>query len=352
LYFTKLYIENLRVIKQLSFQPGKRINIIYGSNGSGKSSLIESIYLLARCKSYRSKHLSSLITYDRNELIVSANLISDDDTRQQLGLKKSHAGIEVKVDGKKQRKISDQVKILPLGIITPNIHRLVTEGPVNRRKFLDWGVFHVEHEYSKLIASYKRILSQRNLAMRNKGIDISTWDRQLAEYGKTITIKRKSYLKKLIIIFNSLIAKYNLSEISLVYRQGWAEDLSLIDVLQKTMINLPKATIHGPHRADLILKKDNHHIAEIFSRGEQKIIAILMILSQLVLIKNYTNRVPILLFDDIQSEIDPMNRKKLIVLIEELQFQSFITTMNTHETVPSNCEIKMFHVEHGKVSQV
>ena len=350
MYIENINIKNLRILKNLQFAPSKHINLITGSNGSGKSSLLESIYLLARSRSFRTNNYINLINKDEKEIIISANLIKDSDQKIKIGLKKSSNNTELYIAGHKQKKVSHQARLIPLGIITTNSQKLLNEGPKTKRKFLNWGVFHVEHTYSDLMIKYNKILIQRNSALRTKDRGYRAWDNQLIKYGKEITTLRKKYLNYFEFEMNKLLKGYEaFKNIRIIYKQGWKSEKSLEDVIFESDETLLRYTLYGPHRADLGIYIEDKSVQEILSSGQLKLLSILLIIAQLKLINKYLGEAPILLFDDFQSELDNYNQQLLIQTIKELDIQMFITSIDFNLFFEDGFKGELFHVEHGEI---
>ena len=291
---SKLYIENFRLFDEIRFIPSNKINIITGPNGSGKSSLIESIFLLARNRSFRTSNHTSLINNGAAELILSANLKKDSGQKVQIGLKKSKKHTELYISGQKQKRVSDQARMIPVSIITANTQRLITDGPKNRRKFIDWSVFHVEHNYSDLVNSYNKILLQRNAALRTGQSEYRIWDNQLVNFGERIHQSRSRYFSLFQEEYSNLVKNIDLlSEINIKYIKGWNDKQELYEAIINRDDKLLGYTYLGPHRADLGFFIGNHPINDYLSNGQLKIFAIYLILTQLRLVQNIIKENPV-----------------------------------------------------------
>jgi DNA replication and repair protein RecF len=345
-----LQVQNLRIFKSISFKPTKKINLISGPNGAGKTSLLEAIYLLARNRSFRTNNYASLINSHDKELIISATLVNDSGKGFQIGLKKSTNNTELHIAGEKQKRLSDQARMIPMSIITTSSNKLITEGPKNRRKFLNWGVFHVEPKYADLMSKYNKILLQRNNALRNQQKSYRAWDSQLIYYGKEIDTLRKKYLHYYQIEFARLAENFEtLPGIQIRYTQGWNQNLEFSDALKDRDDLDLKYTYSGPHRADIGFYVDSVKASEYLSNGQIKILSILLILSQLKLVKKITRETPILLIDDIQSELDRTNLIRVVQLLKKLNTQTFVTSIVRDIYLEDALEDRMFHVEHGEI---
>ena len=350
MHIDNIKLINFRLFESLHFSPSSKANVIIGANATGKTSLLESIYLLARNRSFRTKNNVSLINKNAQELIISANLIKDCGTNFHLGLKKTKSQTELHIAGQKQRRVSDQARLIPLGIVTANIQRLFTDGPNIRRKFINWGVFHVEHEYATIMNTYNKILMQRNTALRSGKGFYKVWDIQFVEYGNIIDQLRKNYFKHFQCIFKKLIKNYDsFADIEIQYKQGWNKEKKLIEAIKGKNDSHLQYTASGPHRADIGIYINNNSAVEVLSNGQLKILSILFVIAQLILIQQFTNERPIVLFDDIASEIDEENKRRILQLIISLDYQSFITTLDNDFNRNEMLESQVFHVEHGEI---
>jgi DNA replication and repair protein RecF len=350
LHIEQLNLNNFRLFEAVQFFPADKINLITGPNGSGKTSLIESIFMLARNRSFRTNNNTILINRNAQELIVSAQLKNDSDQTFKIGLKKSPTFTELHIAGKRQKRLSIQARFLPLGIITANTQRLITDGPKSRRKFLNWGVFHVEHQYADLMSHYKRILIQRNTAIRLGIENYRIWDPQLVRFGLEIHRLREKYLVLFQQVYNELVGKFDpLKEIEIKYKQGWNQKTGLFEAIADRDDLEIKYTYAGPHRADIGFYIGNKLASDILSNGQLKLLTILLILTQMRLIKLLIGERPILLFDDLKSEIDDHNKILLLETIKHLDFQTFITSIDQDEIFGRDSCAKMFHVKQGEI---
>lgn len=328
--------------------------MITGSNGAGKTTILESIYLLARNRSFRTKHTKNLISTDKQEFIINAKLIQQDGSKKNLGIKKATNKSDIHLNEIKIGKLSDLARSMPIGIITPNIHKLLDSGPIYRRRLIDWGLFHVEHGYADLFTKYKKVLHQRNSAIKQKKLDFKIWDIQLAMYGEELADLRKGYLNRLYEIFFGYTKNFDdLRNIQFNYKKGWSETETLRQTLQNKFCNDEKRgfTQSGPHRSDMEILSGRVPAIEFLSRGQQKTVAILLILSQMSLQNKLVDEKPILLFDEITAELDWQRLQKILEIIDSLNCQAFLTSLNAIDNINlHDFEIETFHVEHGELS--
>ncbi|MEW8681418.1 MAG: DNA replication/repair protein RecF [Candidatus Thiodiazotropha endolucinida] len=355
MHIETIKIENLRNIANAELSPHKKINIIVGCNGAGKTTLLESIYLLARARTFRQQKTGHLIREGAEQLNLFTSIQTAINNRHHIGLRKTVSGTVIRKDGENLKKRSDLAKSIPLSIITPNIQRIIEDDPKNRRRLLNWGMFHVEHEYAYLANRYKKTLIQRNNALRGSREQIKVWDRQLIQLGDEIDRRMSEYTIIWNDTLNALIDVSGLIKpISLKVKQGWKDELSFAEALDRnSKIDKERGfTSCGPHRSDLKILQDGKPIKNIFSRGEAKIAAVIMLLSQTKILEDRTGESPVLLVDDLHSELDNERYANLLKLIEEMNVQSFVTTLDSDKSknLLSADVCQLFHVEHGDIS--
>ena len=195
------WVRNLKTVRLI---PAAGINIIYGCNASGKTSLLEALYLLSHGRSFRTSNIRSVIHSESSSLQVFAKVVQDHSgTCINLGLEKGPSHTQIRINQQNVTQSSRLAAYLPVQIINPEAHRLIEQGPSQRRKFIDWGLFHVEHSFHETWQKYTRILKQRNAALRERkpDIDAKLWDKPLIEASETLTHLRFQYIQELIALF-------------------------------------------------------------------------------------------------------------------------------------------------------
>ena len=347
---SRLKIENLRNIENLDLELSPGINLFTGTNGAGKTSILEAIYLLSRNKSFRSLHTQHLIKKSKSYLLINASCQQDDKTHKSIGLLKTKTKTKHSINGKKIYKSSSIAKQILIGTITSNIHHLIEGGPVNRRRYLDWVVFHVEPEYLNVLQKYNYVLRQRNRALNANREQIYIWDEQLSVCANIINDMRIKVIQEIQSIFNSFLTNSSLCEIDLEFKQGWTGKNEFFDQLKKkTKVDIQRGyTTIGPHRADLKIRQSSSDFTSVSSRGQQKLIGILLILSAVYLIKNKVEESPILLLDDIFVELDRSNASLVMDQISSSKPQIFMTSIDALD-MDYKMDVEVFHVEQGKI---
>jgi len=355
----RLKIQDFRNIAraQLVLAPG--LNVISGANGSGKTSLLEAIYFLGRGASFRTQRVQSLIRKGKGELVVFGEVRSGEEGSVGIGIRRSMRELEVRIGGEKAPGLSALAARLPLLVINPDSHRLVEQGPKQRRQFVDWGVFHVEHDFHGAWLRYMRALRQRNAALRSSApTSAKAWDGELVTHGTAIHEMRERYLRKLLPLLPEYVgALAPLGALEVAYQQGWPGDEALGTAIGASF-ERDRAVGHtryGPHRADLAIRIDGVAAEESVSRGQQKLLVAGMRLAQARLLAEESGRAPVVLVDDLPAELDRAHREAMIGLLLGLGGQLFITAIDADMLeLPAEAaaSCRMFHVEHGAVSEV
>ena len=327
-------------------------NLISGANASGKTSILEALAYLGRGRSFRGAHPESLTQHGKKQFILYGE-IEDTDKNISMGVKNGLGGLETRINGESAKGISTLIETLPLQVIDPEIHNLVSGGPERRRQYIDWVTFHVEHGYLKLWRKYKRSLKQRNAALKSKSKRslIQSWDKEFVELASNIDEARKKALEKVLLNFESLGRKIINLEFSFEYQEGWSskKDLKIaLDDGYERDIFLG-ATQNGPHRADLKIDLTKKQARKLVSRGQQKLLASAMVLAATETVQNSLNKPLLLLLDDPAAELDSESVYRLMESVSSLGCQVVATSINP-QNVKFSKNPKMFHVEQGYIS--
>jgi len=357
MHLTQLDIRQVRNLHDVKINPGQRCNYIFGDNASGKTSVLEAIYLLSIARSFRTTHIKHVISHNQPSLQVFARLENINSESTAIGLERSAHKTRIRINGSDVKQVSALSALLPVQIINPDVHKLLEQGPKYRRQFIDWGVFHVEHGFLQAWQQYYRVLKQRNAALRKKHNkkDITLWDEQLIQFAKRMTFSRENYLLGFLPIFNQYVEKLMGLSVEIRYQRGWNPDDSFTETLNNAFDKdtFKGFTSFGPHRADLEISFNNILVQNCFSRGQQKLLVCAMRLAQITHLKKETNQQSIVLVDDLAAELDIQHRQNLIELLVDTEAQLFVTATEQNSfALPPEIESKMFHVEHGVLKEV
>ena len=353
MFLEKISIKKLRNIKEADLQLNKRTNVIIGENAAGKTSFLEAIDILSRGRSFRTNKLDSLVQAGQKELYVGALAGPN---KKKLEIKKGKNKTRVFVDSKEEKQQSKITENLAIQSIHPNSHALVEGSPLERRAFLDWGLFHVEQNFKKEYAKYLKLLRQRNEALKAKNPEEKIWMEQLAPVGSKISEMRKNYISSLQNHFVTMQQKI-MPDVDLVfkYEKGWDGEKDLLSALrERNNIDFERGyTSCGPQNADVKIELNNKEAQRVCSRGQQKLIANIMLLSQS---KNFFEQKgfpSIIIVDDLSAELTLETQEKVLERLFETKSQIFLSALNDSVLADILCEMdaNVFHVEHGEITQ-
>jgi DNA replication and repair protein RecF len=354
----ELRLEDVRCLRSAALELHPRLNLITGANGLGKTSVLEAIYLLGRGRSFRTRHTEQLIRHGETKLLVFGRLISpgaiaDAEIGHAVGLSYHRRdGIEARIDGSSITSLAQLSAVFPVQVIDPGIHRLVEEGPLHRRRWLDWAVFHVEPSFILHWQQYSRALRQRNAALKTDA-DPTPWDGELIRLGELLTVSRTRLMAALQPHWAAALDALDAVPASLTFFSGWSRDQTLQESLAA---HLPKdrergSTTYGPHRFDAVLRLQNHSVREVVSRGQQKLLGAAMALTMSRYLSEVTGDTPALLLDDPAAELDEIHTERLLAAVGTLGGQLVVTALRPQDT-PLGAPDRVFHVEHEGVKRV
>ncbi len=351
---TKLQIHHLRNIEHISFEPSPLLNIIQGNNASGKSSILEAIFLLGRCRSFRTTHIRQIINLHQDHLIVTGTKMSSNGYSNQLGIQLDEHKSEFKINGKKIYSRSDMLYALPLLYISPKSFNLLESTPKFRREYLDWGIFNLHSAYLEEWRNYKRTLKQRNVILKKQSRElIKPWNHSLAQYGGLVNEYRRQYIEEIKPLFLKIAKLFNLINLEITYNSGWDSKISFLDVLETNQLNDTRFgyTQFGPHRADFNILIDGLNVKDYYSRGQIKLTFFALLLAQIELLDIKENKKTCILIDELATDLDQKNLGFILNRLISSQMQIFITmTPNQSLDFIENRKIfNWFHVEHGKL---
>ena len=358
MYITEVSLQNFRNLAQLKIEPSEGINVIYGSNAQGKTNFLESLYFCAMGRSLRGKSDQQLIRFDAEEshirmMVQRKNLYDRIDVHLKKDEKKGIA-----VNGLPVRKMGDLFGTLYAVIFSPEDLSLVKDGPAERRRFLDMELCQLSKVYYYDLQQYYRILKQRNNLLKEiqkkpqLQETLFVWDDQLAEYGERIIAARKRFLIRL-----DEIAAEKLSQLTggrdhlqTIYKPNCEEGM-LAEKLRK---NIDRdiyfgSTQSGPHKDDILFSIDGREVKVYGSQGQQRTTALAARLAEIDLIREETGEEPVLLLDDVFSELDENRQKFLLQSIEGLQ--AFVTCTGIEDSVRKYIsKDNLFYVENGVIT--
>ncbi|MBY6204609.1 DNA replication/repair protein RecF [Halomonas denitrificans] len=345
-----LHLENVRNLADVRLDPHERINWLYGENGAGKTSVLEGLHLLARGRSFRAGSVGSLIRDGQERLRVVAERKAPE---MIMGIERSRGGWRGRIDGADCGRVSEFALRLPMVVVEPGSHQLVAGGPDVRRNFLDWALFHVEHDYLARWRRYARLLRQRNAALKQgaKESVLDALEPPMAEAADGLDAARGNYVRRLAAAAGEVqkATALRLAELEFHYRPATADAQGHADALRsvRTRDREHGFTSVGPHRADLVLRSAGRLAAPRLSRGQEKLVAFLLKLSELVTLPDQPYR-PVLLLDDPVSELDSDHLRRVLQWLQGRSEQVWITAV---EPAPESLGA-LFHVEQGGIRRM
>ena len=325
--FSKIHLNNFRSFKSSSFNLGKN-NLILGKNGAGKSSFLEAIFFILSKKSFRTSSLNAMVNFESSFFKVDAIL-----NEEKFSLTKDLSSSIKSIEGNFQNNF------LPL--ILNNFSLNLLEAPKeNRRSFIDYLMFHVEHDYKTNHLKFKKALAQRNRALKKSSLsELKSWTKIFIDLSQTLTKLKLEFIDSFLKSFPTFVdtlsipkgLKDKFKSISITYDKGWKDNL-LAELRESFVKDQARGfTSLGPQTSDLSVKINKQDSGNILSRGEQKL---LILLIYLFFIKTYNDLRPnktIFLLDDLPSELDEKNLDLALNLLQSADCQLFITSLENLE---------------------
>lgn len=347
----RLEVDEFRCLERVRLQLDPRYNLFVGPNASGKTSLLEAIFLLGRGRSFRTRRLDRLVRQGQEAFRI-VGWVERGGRTTVLGVGGSRRSTEIRIGGAPAAGAGELAAHFPPQVIDPEIHKLLEEGPHRRRRFLDWGVFHVEQTFLDTWQRYHRALRQRNAALKPGGEQGSAraWEPEIVAAGTRLDQIRRDYLRILEPALSDLGRRLLGLPVSLAYHPGWAVGESLGEALERSADRDRRYGIThvGPHRADVTARVDGHVARERVSRGQQKLLAAALTLAQLAVQEERALGSGALLLDDPAAELDAENLGRLLGVVRELRVQLFVTALRP-DLAGLGEPGALFHVEQGRV---
>lgn len=351
---SELKIHHLRNISSVHLGLSPRFNFIFGPNGSGKTSILEGLYLLSCGHSFRSREISPIISYEQPSLTVFAR----SQLEETISIQKSYSEpTQIKLNNQFCSTTSQLAYALPCQIFYADIFQIIDAGPSERRSLLDWGLFHVKHNYHALWKEYRRVLKQRNALLKQHAphVQFIPWDKQLSQLATQLHLLREEYFKQWEQMFITVLSELSHLDCKITYYKGWDKKNSgkeLEDILSECLTSdLQKTyTQFGAHQADIVIEINQNKAKQILSRGQQKIILISLRLAQ----ANLLQQDCLYLIDDLPAELDEEHQIKLMEYLAKRKGQYVITsTINPSQFISaiSSQEHFIYQIIEGTLKQ-
>ena len=358
MFIEKLELKNYRNYEELDINLSNDVNIFFGDNAQGKTNILESIYLCATASSHRGSKDKDIIRFDNDEAHIKLFTKKREMSyRIDMHLKKNKAK-GIAVNGVPVKRISEIFGILNVILFSPEDLSIIKDGPSKRRKFLDVELCQIDKIYLNNLINYNKILNQRNKVLKDYGrvnnVDtmLDVLDEQLITYSKEIIKRRKLFIRELngiVFDIHSRISD-NREKINIVYKPNIDEKIEDMYLMNRDTDKRYRTTSIGPHRDDMVFMNDKEDIRVYGSQGQQRTVALSLKLAEIELVKNRINDNPILLLDDVLSELDDKRQSHLIDSLKDVQ--TLITCTGVNDFINKQTgKNKIFKVINGTVDE-
>ena len=359
MYIESVQLKNFRNYDSLELDLAQGTNIFYGNNAQGKTNILEALYLCGTTKSHKGSRDKDMIQFGKDESHIRMMVKRDElSYRIDMHLKKNKAK-GVAINGLPIRKASELFGILNIVFFSPEDLNIIKNGPGERRRFLDLELCQLDKIYLTDLASYNHIVNQRNKLLKDLSVQpslkdtLDIWDIQMAEYGRKIIDKRSEFIKEL----NETVRKIHgnltgeLEELNVIYEPDCtAEKLESTICANRERDMRMRLTSEGPHRDDMCVMANGVDIRKYGSQGQQRTAALSLKLSEIYIVKRKIKDTPVLLLDDVLSELDSSRQNYLLDSISDIQ--TLITCTGLDDFISHQFQInKVFQVVQGTVSQ-
>lgn len=353
-----LELANFRNYEELNISFDKGTNILYGDNAQGKTNILEAIYVSATTKSHKGSKDKEIINFNKEEAHIRTYLEKENvETRIDMHLRKNKSK-GIAIDGQKIKKAADLMGLLNVVFFSPEDLSIIKDGPAERRRFADMELCQLDSFYLYNLNHYNKIIGQRNKLLKDMYFQpelketLNIWDSQLVSFGSKIIERREQFVKQLGDIIFDIHKKLSGGKEELVI--AYEPDVSIEDFEKQMKYNQDKdirlkQTTTGPHRDDFSFVVNGVDIRKYGSQGQQRTAALSLKLSEIELVKKISKDTPVLLLDDVLSELDSNRQNYLLNSIGNIQ--TIITCTGLDEFINNRFEInKIFKVTNGTVN--
>lgn len=336
MHIDEINLSNFRNIKSTKIYPGEGINIIFGGNAHGKTSLIESIYICSNLKSFRGKNIDEAINNESDSSKINIRFYKNK-TNNILSYYLSKKENIFTINNNILKKKSDYLGFIETILFYPDDIYKIKGTPTLRRSLIDRAVFQTSENYLVILQKYLHCLKQRNSAIKNKSMDKNLWDTYFIKYAQEIYDRRIEFLKRINLILNDIYKNiYKLNEnIYIKYSSIEENTETYSDYLENKLKklsdkeNLYGATLVGPHREDFLFLLNEKPISLYGSQGQQRSLMLAFKTAQIIDFKNLRGIYPVLLLDDIAGELDKSRKDIFLSSLLEHAGQVFMTSTDT-----------------------
>lgn len=353
----KLELADFRNYETLEISFDKGTNILYGDNAQGKTNILEAIYVSATTRSHKGSKDKEIINFNKEEAHIRTYLQKEDEEiRVDMHLRKNKSK-GIAIDGQKIKKAADLLGLLNVVFFSPEDLSIIKNGPAERRRFADMELCQLDNFYLYNLNHYNKIINQRNKLLKDMYFQpelretLNIWDSQLVSFGSKIIERRQQFAMQLCEIISEIHNKLSGGKEELIVK--YEPDVSIENFEMKMKMNQErdiksKMTSVGPHRDDFSFIVNGIDIRKFGSQGQQRTAALSLKLSEIELVKKISKDTPVLLLDDVLSELDSNRQNYLLNSIGDIQ--TIITCTGLDEFINNRFEInKIFKVTNGLV---
>lgn len=357
---TRLDLRNVRNLQTVSLEPGAGLNLLLGDNGAGKTSVLEGLHLMAYGRSFRGRVRDGLVRRGADALEVFVEWHDrerQEEPPRRAGMRHTGQDWTGRLDGADVAQLGELCAALMVVTFEPGSHALISGSSEVRRRFLDWGLFHVEQDFLPQWRRYARALRQRNALLKSGagGGQLDAWDLELSEAAEPLDMRREAYLRRLHTAVQTVAAEIapGLGVPEMVFSPGWRrQELSLADALlvARDRDRAVGYTSVGPHRADWRIRFEGRPEQGLLSRGQAKQTALCCLLAQAQdCAARFGGRWPVIALDDLASELDRHHQHQVLGYLQRAQAQALISGTELPAHWPDGLQATTFHVEQGAV---
>jgi len=362
MHIQKVVLDNFRNIKNAEIALGGGMNILYGDNAQGKTNFLESVYFCATGRSHRTGRDKDLIGIGEKNARAKVFVHNQDGFENNIGVDINKDGKSMRVNGLPIRRLGELYGYLLCVIFSPEDLSLVKAGPQLRRRFMDMELCQLYPAYYHNLKMYYKVMRQRNNLLRDINTNpklaetLDIWDEQLVHYGSNIIDTRKGFVKKI----SAITAKYQneitggREQLEIIYKNHVEKDLFLEKLIKNRNIDiLKRATSVGVHKDDLEFKINGRDGRSFASQGQQRTAALSLKLAEIDLIREEKGHMPVLLLDDLLSELDASRQKFLMERVRGMQTIITLTgAENSFMEYLKQDGARVFRVEEGFINMV
>ena len=353
-----LQTYNFRNLSDVKIELDPGLQLVYGDNASGKTSLLDAMHVLCCAKSFLGASPRKLLQFQQDSMSLNGVIQQPDINAMPVQFRWQASHIQLSAGHKAIRRTSDYASYQPVQSITPLSYRIIDDTPETRRRFMDWGVFHVKPAYIDDWRNFQRSLAHRNSMLRS-GADkraLSAWNQEFIDLAKRVDDHRSSYVSEYQLTFNTLARNFfPHHELTIEYYRGWDQEKELLNLLEDSVSKdiERRYTLYGPQRADITIRLNQRPARDVASRGQKKLITFALYLSQSQFQQQSGSRGGMLLIDDLPSELDHDHQGQILDFLTTSPAQIVISCIDRQQVNISAENVKkLFHVKQGKVKEV